>query len=82
MTPNNPQASPESTEGLEHLTGYPLLEALLERRSRRFSTGMEIEAGPTAYSSDQDPQPLTETEQAILTLAACGITGPALADWS
>lgn len=82
MTSENPQASPESTEGLEHLTGYPLLDAFLERRSRRFSRGMEIEAGPTAYKSDQDPQPLTETEQAILTLAACGITGPALADWS
>lgn len=82
MRPDNPSPATESREGLEHLTDYPLLDALLERRSRRFSTGMEIEAGPTAYTSDQKPQPLTETEQAVLTFAACGITGPALADWS
>lgn len=82
MTTDKPTATTESPEGREHLAEYPLLDALLERRSRRFSTGMEIQAGPTAYTSDRDPQPLTETEQAVLTLAACGITGPALADWS
>lgn len=61
---------------------YGLLEALLKRRSRRFSRGMEIESGPTKYSSKQEPYPLTEEEQAILAFAACGITGASLADWS
>lgn len=82
MTSNNPTSTTASAEGLEALSDYPLLDALLERRSRRFSEGMEIEGGPTAYTSDQDPRPLTETEQALLVFAACGITGPALADWS
>lgn len=82
MTSDNSPSTTESPEGFEHLLEYPLLNALLERRSRRFSVGMEIEAGPTAYTSDRDPEPLTETEQAVLTVAACGITGPALADWS
>ncbi|ELZ06288.1 hypothetical protein C482_00660 [Natrialba chahannaoensis JCM 10990] len=59
-----------------------MLEALRKRRSRRFSTGIEIEGGPTAYTSDRDPQPLTETETALLVFAACGITGPPLLDWT
>lgn len=43
---------------------------------------MCIGGGPTAYESDRDPHPLSETEQAILAFAACGLTGPALGDWS
>lgn len=43
---------------------------------------MEIKAGPTQYSSNYEPDPLTEEEQAILAFAACGITGAALVDWS
>lgn len=82
MTDEGSTTTTDRTEEPDYLAKYPLLEALFERRSRRFSPGMEIQGGPTAYSSDQDPQPLTEAEQAILTLAACGITGPALADWS
>jgi hypothetical protein len=27
-------------------------------------------------------EPLTEAEQAVLVFAACGVTSPALADWS
>lgn len=82
MSQDNSTAATESPEGLEDLSEYALLDALLERRSRGFSEGMEIKAGPTAYKSERDPRPLTETEQAVLVFAACGITGPALADWS
>jgi hypothetical protein len=59
---------------------YPLLEALRGRRSRRFGLGMKIEGGPLAYQSRFEPAPLTEDEEAALAFAACGITGPALAD--
>lgn len=59
-----------------------LLDALLKRRSRRFSEGMEIKAGPTAYNSGRDLRPLTEIEQAVLVFVTCGITGSAMADWS
>lgn len=82
MSQDTSKATTESPEGLEDFSEYALLDALLERRSRRFSEGMEIDAGPTAYTSERDPRPLTETEQAVLVFAACGITGPALADWS
>lgn len=59
---------------------YPLVSALRERRSRRFGLGMKIPAGPLEYSSRFLPQPLSHDEEGALAWAACGITGPALAD--
>ncbi len=65
---------------LTRLTNYPLLDALLGRRSRRFGPGMKIESGPFAYTSQQPPLPLDDEEEAALAFAACGVTGYALAD--
>jgi hypothetical protein len=59
---------------------YPLFEALLHRRSRRFAPGMTLDGGPLTYASDRAPAPLTLDEQAALAFAACGITGHALAE--
>jgi len=66
----------------EQLARYPLLDALRDRRSRRFGVRMKIESGPFAYESRHEPLPLTETEEAALAFAACGVTGYALADVS
>ncbi|GIW07123.1 MAG: hypothetical protein KatS3mg060_1928 [Dehalococcoidia bacterium] len=66
----------------EQLSSISLVEALRDRRSRRFGAGMRIPSGPFAYSSDQPPQPLSEEEEAALVYAAAGITGYALADLS
>jgi len=66
----------------EQLARYPLLDALRDRRSRRFGVGMKIESGPFTYESRHEPLPLTETEEAALAFAACGVTGCALADVS
>ncbi len=57
-----------------------LLQALRERRSRRFGLGMKIPAGPLAFESRHQPKPLTEAEEAALVFAAGGIAGHALAD--
>ena len=65
---------------LEQLARYPLLDALIERRSRRFGSGMSLNGGPLAYSSARPPQPLSLEEEAALAFAACGITGQALAE--
>ena len=59
---------------------FPLLDALRQRRSRRFGLGMKMPAGPLAYESKRPPRPLTEDEEAAMVFAACGITGHALAD--
>jgi hypothetical protein len=37
------------------LAGYPLLDALRGRRSRRFGMGMKIPEGPFAYESRHEP---------------------------
>ena len=41
------------------LAHYPLLDALIQRRSRRFGQGFRLNGGPLAYVSQQTPQPLT-----------------------
>ncbi len=63
---------------MKEVAQYPLLDALRERRSRRFGVGMEMATGPLAHQSNQSPLPLSEDEVALLAFAACGITGPAL----
>ena len=66
----------------QQVTTYPLLDALRDRRSRRFGLGMTIPEGPFAYKSEHDSVPLTEEEEAAIVFAAAGITGYALADLS
>jgi len=64
----------------EQLAGYPLLDALIERRSRRFGNGMRLNGGPLSYRSTRTPRPLSLEEEAALAFAGCGITGPVLAE--
>src|SRR5579859_2680465 len=59
----------------KHLAHYSLLDALLARRSRRFGKGMRLNGGPLAYKSSYEPAPLSQSEEAMLAFAACGITG-------
>jgi hypothetical protein len=62
------------------MSDYPLFEALLRRRSRRFAKGMRLEGGPLAYASAEASDPLSLEQEAALAFAACGITGYALAE--
>ena len=59
---------------------YSLVQALLERRSRRFARGLHLNGGPLAYQSSAAPQALSLEEEAALAFAACGVTGYALAE--
>ncbi|GIV79918.1 MAG: hypothetical protein KatS3mg050_4312 [Litorilinea sp.] len=61
--------------GLEDVLSFPLIEALLGRRARRFSLGASIPDGPLAYTSQHEPLPLTELEQMLVLTAAAGNTG-------
>jgi len=65
---------------LTQLRQYPLIEALLHRRSRRFAKGMFLDGGPLTYESQEPPQPLNIEEEAALAFAACGVNGYALAE--
>ena len=50
---------------------FPLFEALLGRRSRRFLIGAEIPDGVFAYTSRHPPLALSELEK-LLVVTACG----------
>jgi len=77
LMPNESANTTNQPGGLEN---HSLLNALRDRRSRRFGLGMKIPGGPLAYQSAHRARPLTEAEEAALVFAACGITGHALAD--
>ena len=65
MTLNREQStSLQST--LDELLKFPLMEALIGRRYRRFCMGAEIPDGVLAFKSKQKPIPLSELEQLIL----------------
>ncbi|MBF8224116.1 hypothetical protein [Halomonas sp. 328] len=64
-----------SSDLLNELFHYPLLEAMLGRRARRFGLGMELPSGPLAYRSRQAPLPLSELERDLLLLAGTGVSG-------
>jgi hypothetical protein len=82
MEPSGRSEGPSASrhEAGERIARYPLLEALLERRSRRFGHGMNLNGGPLVYDSARAPHPLTLEEEAALAFAGCGITGYTLAE--
>lgn len=62
-------------KGFEDVLTFPLSAALFGRRARRFAAGDTIPEGPLAYTSTEDPLPLTELEQMLVLTAAAGNTG-------
>jgi hypothetical protein len=80
MTKVEDVRTPEHKEGFEAALQYPLFRALFERRSRRIPKGIKsVDAGSLTYTSDQEPQPLTPLEEAML-IAATGTTGITMPD--
>src|SRR5262249_6724802 len=68
MSPN--EATPYSLlPQVQAAWNFPLFEAIVGRRSRRFGLGMELSHGPFTYKSDKDPVPLDEAETAMLVAA-------------
>lgn len=64
---------PEAIPG--SLATYPLLDAMLRRRSRRFALGNDLRGGAFSYTSQQAAVPLSNDEEAILAFAGAGVTG-------
>ena len=65
---------------LEHAWNYPFMNAIVNRRSRRFSLGAEMNGGGLAYKSEASPVPLSTLEEAMLITAGTGITGYAIGE--
>jgi hypothetical protein len=80
MANTDPTAQSGMPPGFDAAWGYPLMEAIFKRRSRRIALGSEIPGGPTKFRSKENPLPLTELEEALLVQAATGLSGFNLAD--
>jgi hypothetical protein len=75
MAATTPRRTSSEVAALHALAGFPLVAALLGRRSRRFALGDEIPDGPLAYRSRHDPVPLSELERLLVLGAMGGTTG-------
>src|SRR3954452_24415852 len=73
-------ANPGEQTALDRTLAYPLLEALANRRSRRFSLGATLPGGALAYQSQEAPVPLSKLEEAMLAFAAVGLTSLCLGE--
>lgn len=62
--------------GLRDLFAYPLMSAIIDRRTRRVARGTSIEAGPISHVSENAPSPLSPLEEAVL-IVSTGLTGSA-----
>jgi hypothetical protein len=69
---NPPDALRDALDGLAR---YPLVDALYNRRSRRFPLGGELPDGPLAFCSAHPPLPLSELERNLILSAMGGTTG-------
>ena len=70
---------PATDKSLGELLQYPLMRALVERRTRRLARGTSLEAGPLSWQSQNAPLPLSELEEAIL-IGSLGVTGVTMHD--
>lgn len=66
-------------KSLTELMQYPLMRALVERRTRRLARGTSLEAGRLSWRSKNAPLPLSELEEAIL-IGSLGVTGVTMHD--
>lgn len=64
-----------SKKAMEQIASFPLMHAIMGRRSRRFAVGSSIESGPLAFQSQKPPQPLNEIERTLIVSAMAGNTG-------
>lgn len=70
----------DQQEGFQQTLSYPLFRAIFHRRSRRISKGIaSLPAGSLSYTSSEEPQPLSDLEEALL-IAATGLTGFTMPD--
>ena len=70
--------SDQERAALAEVAHFPLLAAIIGRRSRRFPVGGQIPAGALAYTSRRPVQPLSEVERALLVSVTGGVTSVTL----
>src|SRR5712691_7049184 len=79
MQPLDP--TPFTPDGAVHAAWtYPLFDAILQRRARRFPLGATMPGQGQAFVSPHAPLPLAPEEEALLILAGTGVSGITLSD--
>ncbi len=88
-TVNDPRREESSAAAVSQATGgpgldaaaeHPLLRSIFGRRSRRIPKGLKsVPAGSLTYTSEQETQPLSQLEEAVL-IAVTGATGITMPD--
>lgn len=69
-----------TVEAVRNAWNYPLLDAIFQRRARRFPLGATMPGDLAPFTSTKEPVPLDEIEEAMLVMAGTGISGVNLAD--
>ena len=69
-----------TVEAVQKAWAYPLFDAIFQRRARRFPVGATMPGDLTPFTSDKEPVPLDEIEEAMLVMAGTGISGTNLGD--
>ena len=78
---SNPGAhAADAPAGLADALTYPFFQTIFDRKSRRVGLGMEVESEQLRYRSPYVPVPLSELEEALICMAATGLTGLNLGD--
>ena len=77
MPPLDP--APFTSDGVVHgAWTYPLFDAILQRRARRFPLGATMPSQGQAFVSPHTPLPLDPVEEALLIMVGTGVSGVAL----
>ncbi|MBU2643604.1 hypothetical protein KKI24_02770 [bacterium] len=69
-----------SKEEIKKLFQYPILEAIAQRRTRRFPLGCTSPEGALGHASDKTAVPLNDLETGILCWSGAGVTGSITGD--
>lgn len=70
----------DNNRGFEYARNYSMFDAIFKRRTHRISKGLKsIPAGSLSYTSEQEIEPLTPLEEAML-IAVTGTTGITMPD--
>ncbi|MFZ0747560.1 MAG: hypothetical protein WAM85_24360 [Terracidiphilus sp.] len=74
MAAGNPDPTKTRNAGLDALFQYPLMSAILNRRTRRIARGTSLLSDGLSHTSTNSPAPLTALEEAVL-IVSTGLTG-------
>src|ERR1700676_1221508 len=74
MADSNPDPTKVRNPGLDALFQYPLMSAIMDRRTRRIARGTSLVSDGLSHTTTNAPAPLSALEEAVL-IVSTGLTG-------